>query len=121
MCLAVPGKIIEIRGEDPIDRMGIVDFGGVTKDINLSFVSEARIGDYVLVHAGFALNTIDEAEAKRVFEYLREIDELGVVDTGERGPDGIDPPGLVDTDERDIGGADSHRRERPSRSEESGA
>jgi hydrogenase expression/formation protein HypC len=77
MCLAVPGKIVEIRDHDPVSRQGIVDFGGVSKEINLSFVPEARPGDYVLVHAGFALNTIDEKEAAQVFEYLREMGELG--------------------------------------------
>ncbi len=77
MCLAVPGKIVEIRDNDPVTRMGTVDFGGVLKEINLSFVPEAKTGDYVLVHAGFALNTIDEDEASQVFEYLREMDELG--------------------------------------------
>jgi hydrogenase expression/formation protein HypC len=73
----VPGKIVEVRDNDPVTRMGAVDFGGVLKEINLSFVPEAKIGDYVLVHAGFALNTIDEKEASQVFEYLREMDELG--------------------------------------------
>jgi hydrogenase expression/formation protein HypC len=77
MCLAVPGKIVEVRDNDPVTRMGAVDFGGVLKEINLSFVPEAKIGDYVLVHAGFALNTIDEKEASQVFEYLREMGELG--------------------------------------------
>jgi len=77
MCLAVPGKIVEVRDNDPVTRMGAVDFGGVLKEINLSFVPEAKIGGYVLVHAGFALNTIDEKEASQVFEYLREMGELG--------------------------------------------
>jgi hydrogenase expression/formation protein HypC len=77
MCLAVPGKIVEVRDNDPVTRMGAVDFGGALKEINLSFVPEAKIGDYVLVHAGFALNTIDEKEASQVFEYLREMGELG--------------------------------------------
>lgn len=77
MCLAVPGKITEISEGDELNRLGKVDFGGVAKEINLSFVPEAKPGDYVLVHAGFALNTIDETEAARVFEYLKEIEELG--------------------------------------------
>jgi hydrogenase expression/formation protein HypC len=77
MCLAVPGTIVEIRDQDPTARVGTVDFGGVSKEINLSFVPEARVGDYVLVHAGFAINAIDEDEASKVFEYLREIEELG--------------------------------------------
>ena len=80
MCLAVPGKIVEIRDHDPVMRQGTVDFGGVSKEINLSFVPEAKPGDYVLVHAGFALNTIDEAEAAQVFEYLREMSEFGEVE-----------------------------------------
>ena len=76
MCLAVPGKIIEIVGDDPVTRSGRVDFGGVFKEVNLSFVPEAAPGDYVLVHAGFAINTVDAAEAAKVFEILREIREL---------------------------------------------
>jgi hydrogenase expression/formation protein HypC len=76
MCLAVPGKIIEIVGDDPVTRSGRVDFGGVLKEVNLSFVPEAAPGDYVIVHAGFAINTVDAAEAAKVFEVLREIREL---------------------------------------------
>ena len=76
MCLAVPGKIISIEGDDPILRNGRVDFAGIVKNVNLAYVPDAKIGDYVLVHVGFALNTIDEAEAMEVFEYLRQIGEL---------------------------------------------
>ncbi|MCC6777720.1 MAG: HypC/HybG/HupF family hydrogenase formation chaperone [Hyphomicrobiales bacterium] len=77
MCLAVPGQIVSIFGvAGDLMRMGRVDFGGVVKEINLAFVPEAEIGSYVLVHVGFALTVIDEAEAARVFEHLREIDEL---------------------------------------------
>ncbi len=76
MCLAVPAKILSISGDDPIMRLGRVDFGGIVKEINLAYVPEARIGDYVLVHVGFAITVIDEAEAARVFEHLREIGEL---------------------------------------------
>jgi len=83
MCLAIPGRITEIQDDDPVTRRGTVDFGGVFKEVNLSFVPEAQPGDYVIVHAGFALNTIDEAEAGKIFEYLDEIDELGgLEDTG---------------------------------------
>jgi hydrogenase expression/formation protein HypC len=81
MCLAVPGKLISIEGDDPLSRVGAVDFGGIRKEVNLSFVPNARIGDYVLVHVGFALNTIDEDEAARLLHYLEEID-------GETGRDG---------------------------------
>lgn len=76
MCLAVPGQILSIDGDDPILRTGRVDFGGVVKQINLAFAPDAAIGDYVLVHVGFAIAVIDEQEAGRVFEHLREIEEL---------------------------------------------
>jgi len=61
---------------DPLLRTGQVDFGGIVKTINLAYTPEARIGDYVLVHVGFAIAVIDEREAERVFEHLREIGEL---------------------------------------------
>lgn len=83
MCLAVPGKVVSIIGDDPILRSGMVDFGGIRKEVNLSFVPEADIGDYVLVHVGFALNTIEEEEANWVFQYLDEIGELGELEDTE--------------------------------------
>ena len=76
MCLAVPGKIVSIEGDDPILRDGKVDFGGVVKRVNLGLVPEAKIGDYVVVHVGFALSIVDEEDAKQVFEYLKTIGEL---------------------------------------------
>lgn len=76
MCLAVPGKILSLSGDDPILRVGRVDFGGIVKEICLAYVPEARIGDHVLVHVGFAITIIDEVEAARVFEHLRAIGEL---------------------------------------------
>lgn len=76
MCLAVPGRILSVRGDDPLMRVGRVDFGGIIKEINLAFVPEASVGDHVLVHVGFAITVIDETEAQRVFQYLREIGEL---------------------------------------------
>jgi hydrogenase expression/formation protein HypC len=83
MCLAVPGKIVSIQGEDPILRSGRVDFAGVVKQVNLAYVPEAKIGDFVLVHVGFAIHTIDEAEARQVFEYLREIGDLAELQENE--------------------------------------
>jgi hydrogenase expression/formation protein HypC len=83
MCLAVPGKIMSIEGEDPLLRSGRVDFAGVIKQINLAYVPEAKVGDYVLVHVGFAINTIDEEEASQVFEYLRQMDELADLESDE--------------------------------------
>jgi hydrogenase expression/formation protein HypC len=76
MCLAVPGKIIELTEDEPLARLGKVDFGGMIKTINLSLVPEAGLGDFVLVHVGVAIGRVDEREALRVFEYLREIGEL---------------------------------------------
>jgi hydrogenase expression/formation protein HypC len=76
MCLAVPAKILSMSDDDPIMRLGRVDFGGIVKEINLAYVPEAGIGDYVLVHVGFAITVIDAAEAARVFEHLREIGEI---------------------------------------------
>ncbi len=76
MCLAVPGRILSIEGTDPVLRSGKVNFGGIIKNINLAYVPEARVGDYVLVHVGFAISTIEEKEAQEVFEYLRRIGDL---------------------------------------------
>jgi len=83
MCLAVPGRILSLEGDDPLLRSGRVDFAGVVKQVNLAYVPEARVGDYVLVHVGFALNVIDEAEARQVFEYLREMGELADLEAAE--------------------------------------
>ena len=83
MCLAVPGKILSIEGDDPLLRAGKVDFAGVVKRVNLAYVPEAAVGDYVLVHVGFAISTVDEAEAKQVFEYLRQMGELAELDAPE--------------------------------------
>jgi len=76
MCLAVPGKIISISGED-LARQARVDFGGVLKEVNLAYVPEAQVGEYVLVHVGFAISVVDEEEAAKVFGYLKEMGELG--------------------------------------------
>jgi len=84
MCLAVPGKILSINGSaEDLTRVGKVSFGGIVKDVNLAYVPEAKIDDYVIVHVGFALNTVDESEAMKVFEYLKEMDELGELSEGE--------------------------------------
>lgn len=78
MCLAIPGKVTAITGQlDETFRVGKVSFGGIFKEVNLSMVPEAKIGDYVLVHVGVAIGIIDEAEAHKTFEYIRRIGELG--------------------------------------------
>lgn len=76
MCLAIPGKIESITGDDPLSRMGRINFGGILKEASLAYVPEAQIGNYVIVHAGFALSRVDEDEANKVFEYLKEMQEL---------------------------------------------
>jgi hydrogenase expression/formation protein HypC len=80
MCLAVPGRILSLAGDDPLTRTGRVDFGGLVKEVNLAFAPEAEVGDHVLVHVGFAISVIDEAEAGRIFEHLRSIGDLGAED-----------------------------------------
>ncbi len=85
MCLGVPGKIISIE-ENPLGMtMGKVSFGGIGKDVCLAYVPEAKTGDYVIVHVGFALSVIDEEEANRVFQYLAEMDELGELEAAQAG------------------------------------
>jgi len=76
MCLAVPGKILSIAGDEPLARIGRVSFGGLVKQVSLAYVPEACVGDYVIVHVGFAISTLDQAEAHRVFDYLQQMDEL---------------------------------------------
>jgi hydrogenase expression/formation protein HypC len=83
MCLAVPGKVLSITGDEPLTRVGKVNFGGIIKDVNFAYVPEAKVGEYVIVHVGFALNTVDEAEANQVFEYLREMGELADIEEAE--------------------------------------
>jgi hydrogenase expression/formation protein HypC len=71
MCLGIPGKVLEIVEREL--RMGRVAFGGVVKEVCLAYVPEAAVGDYVIVHAGFAISRLDEVEAARVLAYLEEI------------------------------------------------
>ena len=85
MCLAIPGKIASISGDDPLMRTGKVDFGGILKEVSLAYVPEAVVGDYVIVHVGFALSQVDEAEAQQVFEYLREMQELTELEESRAG------------------------------------
>jgi hydrogenase expression/formation protein HypC len=75
MCLGIPGKVVETYREHDV-LMARVDFGGVSKRVCLEHVPEAVPGDYVIVHVGFALSRLDEAEAKRVFELLAEMKQL---------------------------------------------
>ena len=74
MCLAVPGKVKDISTDDPIMRTGQVSFGGIIKEVNLACVPEAKVGDYVIVHVGFAISVLDEKEAHRVIDTLNQLD-----------------------------------------------
>jgi len=91
MCLAVPGKLLSIEGDDPLLRTGKVTFGGAVKPVNLAYLPEAQVGDWVVVHVGFAISRLDEAEANQVFEYLREMGELEAEDPAAA-PGNGDPP-----------------------------
>ncbi len=75
MCLAVPGKILSICGDD-LTRSGKVSFGGVVKEVSLAYVPEARVGNYVIVHVGFAIAILDEAEAEQT---LRDLAQMTLV------------------------------------------
>lgn len=76
MCLGIPGRIVEIRDDAGL-AMGMVDFGGVRREVCLAYVAdEVEVGDYAVVHVGFAISKVDEAEAKRTFEVLREMSQL---------------------------------------------
>ncbi len=77
MCLGIPGKVVEIRDDGPL-RMARVDFGGVRKEACLAYVPDVTIGDYVIIHVGFAISQLDEEEALRTLEMLRTIDEMMV-------------------------------------------
>lgn len=80
MCLGVPGKVLEVI-PDPLGMtMGRVSFGGIVKEVCLAYVPEVQVGDYVVVHVGFAISIVDEAEAQQVFAFLREMDELDELD-----------------------------------------
>ena len=76
MCLGVPGKVLEIQPDALDMNMARVSFGGLVKEVCLAYTPEAEVGDYVIVHVGFAISRIDEQEALRVFELLREMGEL---------------------------------------------
>ena len=78
MCLAVPGKIIEMRnagGKTFIGKSAVVDFGGSTLEVGLDLLPDASEGDWVLVHAGYAIQSLNEEEAQEIWEYLKEMDE----------------------------------------------
>jgi len=78
MCLGIPGKVVEIGepDQDSVMRMGKVEFGGVSKEVCLAYLPEVQVGDYVLVHVGFAISKVDEEEAAEIFSYIEQLGEL---------------------------------------------
>jgi hydrogenase expression/formation protein HypC len=81
MCLAIPGKLIEIASDANGVRMGKANFGGIVKQVCLEYTPEVEMGDYVLVHVGFALSKVNEEEAARTYKLLDEMKQLGELDT----------------------------------------
>jgi hydrogenase expression/formation protein HypC len=79
MCLAIPGKVVERFTQEGM-HMARVQFGGVTRDACLNYVPETQVGDYVLVHVGFAISRVDEEEAQRTYAALAELDQLSELD-----------------------------------------
>ena len=117
MCLAIPGKLIEITTDSAGVKMGRANFGGIVKQVCLEYTPEVETGDYVLVHVGFALSKVDENEAARTYQLLEEMKQLGELDTPEVTDDGF--PYQYDSSpqssgrDRDQGGALRGGREAP--------
>ena len=80
MCLAIPGKVVGTYEQNGL-RMAKVQFGGITREACLEYVPETQTGEYVLVHVGFAISRVDEAEAERTYQALRDLDQLGELDS----------------------------------------
>lgn len=77
MCLAIPGKVVAITAQlDETFRFAKVSFGGIMKEVNLAMLPQAKVGDYVLVHVGVAISLVDEEEANKTFEYIKQVGEL---------------------------------------------
>lgn len=94
MCLGIPGKVIEITDGDTGLRMGRVDFGGVRKEACLAYTPEVELGDYVIVHVGFAISRVDEEEALRTLEMLAMMGDLVQQELSTLGP-GMQTPAVV--------------------------
>jgi hydrogenase expression/formation protein HypC len=86
MCLGVPGKVISIEDNGTDLPNGKVSFGGITKDVCLAYAPDARVGDYVIVHVGFAISRVDEEEAEAVFRYLERMEDLAELEVAQPAP-----------------------------------
>jgi len=96
MCLGVPGRIEEISGDDPVFRSAVVSFGGTLREVSLAGAPHATVGDWVVVHAGFALGTIREEEAAEVFDYLDRISRMGSEELAADPPPAAGPPDAIE-------------------------
>lgn len=85
MCLAVPGKVLDVQGDDPLLRTARVSFAGVVKQVSLTCTPEANVGDYVLVHVGVAISVVDQKEAEETYAYLKQMGELDGLEPGPVG------------------------------------
>ena len=91
MCLGIPGKVIEITPDPDAFTLGKVDFGGIVKGVNLAYVPEVKIGDYVIVHVGFAISVLNEEEAQETFHYLEQMDKLADLEDARNMKAGPEP------------------------------
>lgn len=82
MCLAVPGKVLEVSGGEELMKTGRVSFGGTVREVNLAYVPQVKIGEYVVVHVGFAISILNESEARRVFDDLESLEEPEIPEDG---------------------------------------
>jgi len=89
MCLAIPGRVVEIRNDENGVRMARANFGGIVKQVCLEYTPEAEVGNYVLVHVGFALGIVDEKEAEQTYQALKNMDQLGELDDPQPAPDRV--------------------------------
>ena len=90
MCLGIPGKVLEIDERDSLP-MGKVEFGGIVKEVCLAYVPEVQVGQYVLVHVGFALSRIDEEQAQEIFSYIQQLDEVAELQDDPLASSGVAP------------------------------
>jgi hydrogenase expression/formation protein HypC len=92
MCLGVPGKVLSTHELSEGMLMGKVSFAGIVKEVCLAYTPDVQVGDYVIVHVGFAISIVDEAEAMQVFAYLQEMDELAELEISQPGDQPYTPP-----------------------------
>jgi hydrogenase expression/formation protein HypC len=102
MCLGIPGRVVEIRDDGGLP-MGKVDFGGVRKDACLAYIPEVQLGDYVIIHVGFAISRVDEDEALKTLEILATMGDLVRSELATFGP-GMDEPAVVSDDDAPVSG-----------------